>query len=91
MESKRLNVADLITERVPLNDYLRIYNNFGGKSIASILEYPVNSINQQTVVAVKHFDSRPSNGVIGIIGAGNFTKMTVMPALKSAPLPPANY
>ena len=84
LESKRINVLDLITERVPLNDYLNIYNNLGGKSIASILEYPVNSINQQTVVAVKQFNSRPSSGIIGIIGAGNFTKMTVMPALKSA-------
>lgn len=84
ISKKQINVQDLITERVSLNDYLQIYGDMGKGSIASILEYPVQAINRSETVAVKNFDSRPSNGIIGIIGAGNFTKMTVMPALKSA-------
>ena len=84
ISKKQINVQDLITERVSLHNYLQIYGDMGKGSIASILEYPVQSINRSETVAVKHFASRPSNGIIGIIGAGNFTKMTVMPALKSA-------
>ncbi len=81
---KRLNVQRLITERVGLNDYLKIYNNIGRGSIASILEYPVVSDEYKTTIAVKDYSIKPAKGIIGIIGAGNFTKMTVMPALKGA-------
>lgn len=84
ISKKQINVKDLITERVSLNNYLQIYGDMGKGSIASILEYPLQSINRSEIVAVKHFAIRPSSGIIGIIGAGNFTKMTVMPALKSA-------
>lgn len=84
ISKKQINVQDLITERVSLNNYLQIYGDMGKGSIASILEYPLQSINRSEIVAVKHFAIRPSSGIIGIIGAGNFTKMTVMPALKSA-------
>jgi predicted dehydrogenase/threonine dehydrogenase-like Zn-dependent dehydrogenase len=84
ISKKQLNVQDLITERVTLNDYLNIYGNLGKGSIASIIEYPEITTNNNHTVSVKQFTSKPSNGIIGIIGAGNFTKMTVMPALKSA-------
>ncbi|HEY1018700.1 MAG TPA: bi-domain-containing oxidoreductase [Sediminibacterium sp.] len=84
ISKKLLNVQSLITERVLLQDYLQIYNNMGGTSIASILEYPVKSVKIDTTVPVKKYLSKPANGILGIIGAGNFTKMTVMPALKNA-------
>jgi predicted dehydrogenase/threonine dehydrogenase-like Zn-dependent dehydrogenase len=84
ISKKQLSVQDLITEKVALNDYLNVYGNFGKGSIASIIEYPEITTNNNHTVSVKHFDSKPSNGIIGIIGAGNFTKMTVMPSLKSA-------
>ncbi|MBV9987978.1 MAG: bi-domain-containing oxidoreductase [Chitinophagaceae bacterium] len=81
---KKLDVAGLITERVPLADYNKIYNNLGGQSIASVLEYSSDSDSQATVVPVKQSTGLPSAGVVGIIGAGNFTKMTVMPAMKGS-------
>lgn len=84
LSTKRLQVADLITERVPLADYLQIYNKMGGGSIASILEYPDTMDWNQTVVSGKAYVAQKSSGVIGIIGAGNFTKMTMMPALKNS-------
>ena len=84
LATKRLHVADLITERVPLADYLQIYNKMGGGSIASILEYPDTIDWKQTVVSGKAYVAQKSSGVIGIIGAGNFTKMTMMPALKNS-------
>ncbi|MCZ2475126.1 Gfo/Idh/MocA family oxidoreductase [Aquirufa ecclesiirivi] len=84
LSTKRLQVADLITERVPLADYLQIYNKMGGGSIASILEYPDTMDWNQTIVSGKTYVAKKSSGVIGIIGAGNFTKMTMMPALKNS-------
>lgn len=84
ISQKRLNVLPLITERVALEDYLQVYENMGRQSIASILEYQASGNEKLTVVPVKSFHKRPGKGVIGIIGAGNFTKMTVLPALKNA-------
>ncbi|HEY1062801.1 MAG TPA: bi-domain-containing oxidoreductase [Daejeonella sp.] len=81
---KQLNVNSLITERVALKDYQEVYNNMGGASIASILEYNYTSDIVQNTVSGKTFSTRPGKGVLGIIGAGNFTKMTVLPALKNS-------
>ena len=81
---KQLNVDSLITERVALKDYQEVYSNMGGTSIASILEYNSTSVVVQNTVSGKTFSSRPGKGILGIIGAGNFTKMTVLPALKNS-------
>jgi predicted dehydrogenase/threonine dehydrogenase-like Zn-dependent dehydrogenase len=81
---KQLDVNPLITERVALENYLQVYNNLGGASIASILEYTAGSDGTKRTVQGKVFTSRPGKGVLGIIGAGNFTKMTVLPALKNS-------
>lgn len=83
ISSGKLEVKSLITERVALDNYKEIYGNMGGDSIASILEYPTDSSDKTTVVINSNkFESGKGN--IGIIGAGNFTKMTMLPALKSA-------
>jgi len=81
---KQLNVNSLITERVELKDYQAVYNNMGGASIASILEYNATSDVVRNTVPCRVFSSRPGKGVLGIIGAGNFTKMTVLPSLKNS-------
>jgi predicted dehydrogenase/threonine dehydrogenase-like Zn-dependent dehydrogenase len=80
----KLDVNSLITERIPLSEYLDIYNNLHGNSIASILKYPIGDTIISSIVKVTSFVSKPARGVIGIIGAGNFTKMTMLPALKDA-------
>ncbi|MFM2361118.1 MAG: hypothetical protein RLZZ316_20 [Bacteroidota bacterium] len=81
--SGRLDVKRLITERIPLHNYLQIYGNMGGGAIASVLEYPVADAQlTNTVVAVSGQSFEGSKGVLGIIGAGNFTKMTVLPSMK---------
>lgn len=79
--SKKLNVSDLITERVDLQNYMHIYGDMGKGSIASILIYS-DVAEPATTVNVFKGSPLPSQGRIGIIGAGNFTKMTLMPALK---------
>lgn len=78
--TKSINVVDLITERVALNDYMNIYGNMGKGSIASILQYSVNA-DTNTIVPMLKAKALASRGRIGIIGAGNFTKMTLMPIL----------
>lgn len=80
----QLSVKPLITERVPLEEYQRIYGNIGqSKSIASIIEYP-SSDGSPLQHNVKLLDRSfaGQKGVTGVIGAGNFTKMTMLPALK---------
>lgn len=79
--SKKLNVSDLITERVDLQNYMHIYGDMGKGSIASILLYS-DVAAPATTVTVSKSSPLASQGRIGIIGAGNFTKMTLMPALK---------
>jgi predicted dehydrogenase len=85
ISKRQITVTDLITERVALNDYLNIYNNLGKGSIASILEYTPDKVRQVKTVDVTPISRKSvGKGIIGIIGAGNFTKMTVMPALKKS-------
>jgi len=83
----RLNVSSLITERVPLAEFDRIYNNIGSKdSIASLLVYPEKSDDAPTVKVTESTFSAGS-GVIGIVGAGNYTNMTLLPALSASGAP----
>lgn len=79
----KLDVKSLITESVPLSDYRKIYDNISGQhSIASILEYSSDS-NSANTITLNSNKFEGSKGGIGIIGAGNFTKMTMLPALKN--------
>jgi len=79
----KINANELISEIIPLDEFDRIYGNIGNsKSIASILKYDENSQLDSSVEIVKK-ELNPSKGIIAIIGAGNFTKMTLLPALKS--------
>lgn len=82
----QLLVKPLITERVPLYEYQQIYGNMGqSKSVASILEYPHNNgSSKSNSVTLTSRSFQGQNAVVGIIGAGNFTKMTMLPALKKS-------
>ncbi len=83
ISSGKLDVKSLITERVALENYKEIYDNMGGDSIASILEYSTES-NDKTTVIINSNQFEAGQGNIAIVGAGNFTKMTMLPALKAA-------
>jgi predicted dehydrogenase/threonine dehydrogenase-like Zn-dependent dehydrogenase len=88
ISSGKLLVKEMITELVALSDYQKIYGSIGSsKSIASILTYPEQDNSKQTYNNTVVLDNRSfkgSKGVIGVIGAGNFTKMTMLPALKGS-------
>ena len=79
-----IDVKSLITEEVDLKDYEKIYGDMRKHgSIASILKYPVDA-KRNTIVEVASADFSATKGQIGIIGAGNFTSATMLPALTKA-------
>ncbi|MDF1550221.1 MAG: Gfo/Idh/MocA family oxidoreductase, partial [Bacteroidales bacterium] len=77
-----LKVKELITEVIDLENFIEIYGEIGSsKSIASILKYKESNKPDFSVDVTKKENTK-SKGKIAIIGAGNFTKMTMLPALK---------
>ena len=82
ISKKTLDVNSLITDRVPLNDYQKIYGDMSNsKSIASILEYS-SSDKQESTIQLTNKSFEAKKGVLGIIGSGNFTSSTILPNLK---------
>lgn len=78
-----IQVEPLITERVLLEDYQQIYAEMkGSKSIASILVYPEKSNNLSHSIEINTNIFQKGDGVVGIIGAGNFTSAMILPCLK---------
>jgi predicted dehydrogenase/threonine dehydrogenase-like Zn-dependent dehydrogenase len=90
LEKKQLKVNDLITERVRLDNFHTIYQDIASsKSIASIIEYETDTdfqIKPQDSVIQLEKNYQPSKGKMAIIGAGNFTQASILPALKKAKL-----
>src|SRR5690606_13833486 len=86
ISQQRLHVKDMITEVVELDDFQKIYGDIGqSRSIASLLKYNdhVQLLPSRNVELFStNFSS--SKGVFGVIGAGNFTKMTMLPAFKDS-------
>jgi len=77
-----LDVESLITEQVSISDYKKIYGNMKkSSSIASILVYDKDCC-QNSIVKINDTGFSGKNNAIGIIGAGNFTSATLLPALK---------
>ena len=84
MASGVLDVKPLVSEKIPFNEYDRIYGDMNKKGvIASIMTYPEQAdLNIKTKIASAKFIA--STGKMGIIGAGNFTSATMLPALQKA-------
>lgn len=83
ISSGKLKVKELISEVVALDDFDKIYGNIGSsKSIASLIKYNKKSSLEHTVVVNKK-ENKSNDGGIAIIGAGNFAKMSMLPALKN--------
>jgi predicted dehydrogenase/threonine dehydrogenase-like Zn-dependent dehydrogenase len=81
--SKSIDVNSLITERVKLDDYQKIYSDMSGnKSIASIIEYPEKFEAATRSIQIYSNQFTPGKGTVGIIGAGNFTSAMILPCLK---------
>jgi predicted dehydrogenase/threonine dehydrogenase-like Zn-dependent dehydrogenase len=82
ISNKLINVEKLVTQRVQLQDFQNIYSRiYEKKSIASILIYPEKSGLPNRSIAINSNSIEPSNGNIGVIGAGNFTSGIILPTL----------
>ncbi|RYE48828.1 MAG: dehydrogenase, partial [Sphingobacteriales bacterium] len=85
ISQKDIQVTPLITERVPLAEFDTIYGNMSGsKSIASIIVYENKEGEPNRVVQLSDHSFSSGQGVMGLIGAGNFTSAMILPSLKKA-------
>lgn len=85
MSSKQLDVNPLITERVGIEEYQKIYDDMRRSgSIASLIIYKNEPVLERTINVSGKVDFAKTKGNIGILGAGNFTSSTVLPALKNS-------
>ena len=82
ISKKTLDVHSLITHRIALEDYQSIYGDMSNSNaIACILKYS-SDIERQSTIQLEKKSFKAKKGVIGIIGAGNFTSSTILPNLK---------
>ncbi|MBN1512510.1 MAG: bi-domain-containing oxidoreductase [Phycisphaerae bacterium] len=86
MRSGGLKVADLITHRYALADAAAAYQIVSDdrSALGVVLEYPAEVRRETRLVSRQAATSPAGKAVIGVIGAGNFSKMTMMPALAKA-------
>lgn len=88
MQSGRLNVKDLITHQYAQKDAPQAYEAIraGGNVLGVVLEYPEAADLKRSLVVKSSSQATAAAGkaVVGVIGAGNFSKMTLMPALAKA-------
>lgn len=83
ISSGAVNVKSLITERVPLEKYGQVYDVIGqSSSIASLLLYTEQLREVSNTITINKRSFLGQKGVVGVIGAGNFTKMTMLPVLQ---------
>lgn len=84
ISARRIDVADLVTERVPLQQAPAAYDRLASSTtspLAIIVQYP------QTVLApVEHVrpPSKVAGRTFGLIGAGSFATRILLPGLSSA-------
>ncbi|MBK9128566.1 MAG: bi-domain-containing oxidoreductase [Phycisphaerales bacterium] len=84
MQRGHLDVSPLITHRLPHAEAARAYDLISDdpSALGVVLEYP-QQVERSPIVVVRHdAPAGPTGGRLGVIGAGNFSKMTMMPALK---------
>jgi len=89
MAQRKLNVAPLITHRIPAEEGLRAYDIITGKIEEPYLGILIQYSDASAPVALsRRLELRPAAGpapvrrpVLGFIGAGNFTQSTLLPPL----------
>lgn len=82
LSAGKISLKEIITKKIQLQDYREIYNHMEGvASMASIIEYPENVLKSDSI-QLPIIRSGKSKVVAGLIGAGEFTKSTLLPAIK---------
>lgn len=86
ISNKTIEIEPLITEKIALTEYQQIYGNMSqNNSIASLLIYPELQVNLKRSIELSTNKIKSANGIVGIIGAGNFTSAMILPCLKKTP------
>jgi predicted dehydrogenase len=83
----RLNVASLISTRVPQREAPRAYETLTSdrRALGILLEYPAPGAPLDRVIASSAAPARPSGTgevTVGVIGAGDFARTVLLPALR---------
>jgi predicted dehydrogenase/threonine dehydrogenase-like Zn-dependent dehydrogenase len=82
MSKGTLDVKPLISEIVPVEHYKRVYDNLlSSKGLTSVFTYDT-LVNHTSIVKISKKERAPGKEVIGISGAGNFTRGKLLPELK---------
>ncbi|MBN1931058.1 MAG: bi-domain-containing oxidoreductase [Desulfobacterales bacterium] len=83
MAGGQLNVSSLITDRFPLVEAAAAYEKISNdpSALGIILEYPESVDKTRTISYVPNKSKPAGKCVAAMIGAGNFAKMTMGPAL----------
>lgn len=84
LQTNMLDVKPLISEEIPLEEVVSIYNNISdSKSIATLIKYSDRpSLSSKVELSSDSYADR--EGVLGVIGAGNFTSSTILPSLSKS-------
>jgi predicted dehydrogenase/threonine dehydrogenase-like Zn-dependent dehydrogenase len=87
MRAGRLTVERLITHRLPLAGALSAYQRLGSdpNALGVVLQYPAEAPRAARVLLSQRPAPAQGQAVVGVIGAGNFSKMTLLPALSKTP------
>ena len=92
LATKRLDIADLITHVVPFSDAAKAYemittNPNHEKYIGVLLRYEENKDKWKSVVTSEKKATVKSDKIgFGLIGAGNFARVTMLPAMRDSGL-----
>lgn len=91
LTTKRMDIADLITHVVPFSDAAKAYemittNPNHEKYIGVLLKYDENETKWNKVVGNKKNIVEKDKIGFGLIGAGNFARVTMLPAMQSSGL-----
>lgn len=96
MAAGTLNVGPLITRTVPLGRFAEVYDNLDGAGLGAVLTYAEAATGDggqgtrgdaSGTIRVGATNFAPGRGVLAIVGTGNFTKMTLLPALRACGAP----
>jgi predicted dehydrogenase/threonine dehydrogenase-like Zn-dependent dehydrogenase len=77
-----LNVKPLIAKTMPLVDFEKVYDQImESKAIACIFDYPETTDHKNTI-NFQDVNVKKANAVAGIVGAGNYARLTMLPLLR---------
>lgn len=85
MQRGSVEVEPLITREVAFDDFDQIYDHLSDGGIANVLSYSTEEA-EALPSTTRTLDFQGRGGYLALIGAGNFSRMTLLPSLPKASL-----